>query len=118
MLILVLCLLVMKGPFFAFKVFFLYFFFHNFSYCRAGTSSGIVSSSPQMVWQSFTCLFIIKTTKTHCSNQLAIVSSFMNTSVQVKFYGADCPLKYCNLFGILESLALNPNLVGLFSPKF
>lgn len=30
MLILFLCLLVMKGPFFAFKVFFLYFFFHIF----------------------------------------------------------------------------------------
>lgn len=43
----------------------------------------------------------------------------MNVSVQVKFFGLDCPLKYPNLFGIFESLALNPNLVGgPCAPKF
>lgn len=108
-----------EGTIFCFYSIFLVFFLSYFSYCRAGTSSGIVSSSPRMVWHSFTCLFIIKTTQTHCSNQLTIVSSFMNISIQVKFYGLDCPLKYCNLLGIFESLALNPNLAGgLFAPKF
>lgn len=43
----------------------------------------------------------------------------MNITIQVKFFGLDCSLKYSNLFGIFESLALNPNLVGgPFAPKF
>lgn len=62
-------LLVMKRLFFSLTIFFLYLFLSYFSYCRTATSSDIVSSSPQMVWHSFTCLFVIKTTQTHCSNQ-------------------------------------------------
>ena len=61
-------LLVTETTFFLLQYFYCIFLSY-FSCCRTGTSSGIVSSSPQMVWRSFTCLFIIKTTQTHCSNQ-------------------------------------------------
>lgn len=51
-------LLVLRRPVFLLEYISFIFFLSYFSYCSTGTSRGIVSSSPQMVWHSFTCLLI------------------------------------------------------------